>query len=144
MMFSFRKPKTQLSGEKWLAIIVVIWFALFPIAILSSFYYKYHQISTRAVVIHGKITELHPENHNSIKYEYTVSGRTYQGTSDGLADRGFNQDILIYYDPNDPSVSTLGSPGGLAIGMLFSIGFVAILGILSSVAVYFGGQRIRD
>ena len=64
----------------------------------------------------GVVTGLEPANHQAVRYKFDVSGNEYSGVGRaGYGNSEFcclsvGQNVIVYYDPADPSKSCLGIP----------------------------------
>jgi hypothetical protein len=67
----------------------------------------------------GVVRELEPGNHQTVRYEYEVGGRTYSGSGQaGFGNPEFTalflgQRVIVYYDPGNPGESCIGLPAEL-------------------------------
>lgn len=90
-------------------------------------------IATREQTTHGVITALEPANHNRFGYVFSVNGKTFtEWESPGKDRLNIGQQVLVYYDPLNPSKNALtefGDWGTNGLGpvpmMLFGVGAVA-------------------
>ena len=136
MLFSFRKSKRDIKSNLWGPLIITWWFAICLIIVLSCFWYKYNDLAAHALFTDARITELHPEIHNTVNYEFTISGKTYQGVGTG-ADKIPTPwpKMKIYFDARDPSNSIAENPASQARTVAISIVCVAALGVLVSALI---------
>jgi len=77
----------------------------------------------------GKITEIEPENHNSITYEYSVRGKTYVG-GDSRANefpKGIGKKLQVYYDTENPGSSSSTDPNYLVSNELSCVFLIIIV-----------------
>lgn len=96
----------------------------------------------KVLLIEGRIIEKQPQNRNNVKYAYEVGGIVYEGTG-GPGDRFETikpgDPITVYYDPQDPGFSLLGTSAfndlfaetllmsavfSVIAGSLFTLGFL--------------------
>ena len=90
-------------------------------------------IATREQTTQGVITAHEPANHNRFGYVFSVNGKTFTGwESPGKDGLNIGQQVLVYYDPLNPSKNALTEFGDLGTNglgpvpvMLFGIGAVA-------------------
>lgn len=87
------------------------------------------QFTEKGIAVYGKVTSKEPDNHQVVRYSYNVGDRRYTGA--GNAGRGnpnfdqiqIGQQIIVYYDSENPEKSILGYPQYYAstnhIGVLF-------------------------
>jgi hypothetical protein len=83
----------------------------------------------------GTVTAKQPENHATVRYEYSVASQAYSGVATflGPPNPPFQQlqvgrDVTVYYGLADPSKSALEDPRSLVLNELVSIAAAAILG----------------
>lgn len=111
------------------------------------------ELTTNGQSVYGQVLAKYPENHASISYSYVVDGVQYHGSgSAGFGNPPFDeikpgQDVVVIYDPADPSISYLGSPEAKLINQrtgkalfTFTMSFVWLL-ILS--IVYLVSRMIK-
>ena len=113
----------------------VLWFVL-VIAIAGGLgclnVPTYRQLVAYGVPGRATVVELLPANHNSLRYEYQVDGRTLQGQMQSwppnppLEQIKVGQTVVIYYDSAHPGVSVLGNPHGMLENKITSVGLAAI------------------
>ncbi len=60
-------------------------------------------------ITQGKPIEYEPDNHNKVKYEYFVAGQRYVGEASSGNDYKLGVSYPVYFDPNNPSLSFLGT-----------------------------------
>lgn len=71
---------------------------------------------THGIRGHGIVTALEPTDHQAVRYKFEASGKIYSGVGRaGFGNPEFcclslGQNVIVYYDPADPSVSSLGIP----------------------------------
>ena len=90
-------------------------------------------IATREQTTQGVITAHEPANHNRFGYVFSVNGKTFTGwESPGKDGLDIGKQVLVYYDPLNPSKNALTEFGDLGMNslgpvpmMLFGIGAVA-------------------
>jgi Protein of unknown function (DUF3592) len=70
----------------------------------------------RGVRGNGVVTALEPADHQAVRYKFDALGKTYSGVGRaGFGNPEFcclsvGQNVIVYYDPADPSESCLGIP----------------------------------
>jgi Protein of unknown function (DUF3592) len=90
--------------------------AVFVIVIGGANWPGLHRMTVRGVSGQATVIELHPEFHNTVRYEYHVAGQTFQGQMQSwkpnpdLQQLSVGQPLVIYYDPEYPEKSVLGNP----------------------------------
>ena len=107
---SFRVPATIK--------ILVLWFAgALAIAIpLYRLNMPHYLQLTSGIRGNGVVTALEPADHQTVPCKFDASGKTYSGVGRaGFGNPEFcylsvGQNVIVYYDPSDPSVSSLGIP----------------------------------
>ena len=69
----------------------------------------YSKIATREQTTTGVITAHDPPNHNRYGYRFVVDGKPYSGWEipHYLEERAIGQEVVVYYDPLDPTESAL-------------------------------------
>jgi len=90
-------------------------------------------IATREQTTQGVITAHEPANYNRFGYVFSVNGKTFTGwESPGKDGLDIGKQVLVYYDPLNPSKNALTEFGDLGMNslgpvprMLFGIGAVA-------------------
>ena len=60
-------------------------------------------------ITQGKPIEYEPDNHNRVKFEYLVDGKRYVGEASSGSDYELGATYPVHYDPNNPSLSFLGT-----------------------------------
>jgi hypothetical protein len=81
----------------------------------------------------GQVTALEPTNHQAVRYKYVVDSNEYTGR--GNAGHGnplfenmrVGQTVLVFYDPANPQLSSLGRPEARLYGNLWVAVMVAII-----------------
>jgi hypothetical protein len=115
---------------------VITWLvlaALFAVALGSINLRDYHRFLAQGVLGHATVTSLHPEFHNTVRYEYRVAGQTFHGQMQSwspnpeLQQLSVGQTLVIYYDPGHPEQSVLGDPKPMLENETISVGLAAIL-----------------
>jgi len=81
-------------------------------------------------ITQGKPIEYEPNNHNRVKYEYFVGGQRYVGEASSGSDYELGTPYPVYYDPQNPSLSFLGS---LPHSLRRNLRDLAILSLFSTV-----------
>ena len=98
---------------------VVIWLCVAAVAstaVGSAYWLSYHRMVLRYVSGQAAVVELHPEFHGTVRYEYHVGGRIFQGQTQPSAPNPAleqlrpGQSLVVFYDPEDPEKSVLGDP----------------------------------
>src|SRR5262245_17046407 len=88
----------------WIASTVV--FALIGVVVMD--WEKWHSLAKYGVATEGIVEDKEPENHNFIRYSYSVHANHYSGLgSAGGENPNFDQLIIgelvkVVYDPRDP------------------------------------------
>lgn len=76
----------------------------------------FHRLAERGVSEEAAVVELLPQYHNTVRYEYHVAGKTFQGQMGSRPPNppseqlGVGQSVVICYDPMHPEISVLGDP----------------------------------
>jgi hypothetical protein len=90
----------------------------------------------------GVIIGHDPGNHDSYQYTYSVAGRTFRAWEPGRANWHMGQQTTVYYDPLDPSESSLVDFSERSVEDAGPIP-VLVLGICGILA-YIGWQRYHN
>lgn len=101
---------------------------------------KYYRLSRSGRETIGKVVSKEREKHNTINLQYSVEGRTFE--SGGFAEavgRSFDtlsvgDQVVIYYDPDDPGKSTLGDPVGYLKTSLRGTLFISFIPLLAYIS----------
>ena len=94
---------------------------------------SYRRLAARGVSAQAKVVELLPNNHNTVRYEYRVAGRTFQGRMQSWQPNPpreqlrIGQQLVIYYNPDQPGESVLGDPTPILKNESISIGLAAVV-----------------
>jgi len=117
-------------------LIVAVWLALTGFSAVVGFLIinpmQDFDLSRRGVKTRGVVTILEPKNHEIVRYRYAVSGRDYEGSGHGgrgnaaFSNMTIGQDVIVFYDPTKPEISTLGYPERHLTVNLAGVVFVAI------------------
>jgi hypothetical protein len=115
---------------------MLTWFALtvvFTIGIGSLNWPAYHRMAVRGISGQATVIELHPEFHNTVRYEYRVAGQTFRGQMQSwgpnpeLRQLSVGQPLVIYYDSEHPETSVLGDPRPMLKNETVSVALAALL-----------------
>jgi hypothetical protein len=93
-----------------------------------------YRLSADGIPTQGVVTATEPQNHEIIRYSYKVGGQAYSGVGHGgngnpdFVSIRAGQQVLVYYDANNPQVSTLGYPKNQLQVNLTGIIFAALVG----------------
>jgi len=75
----------------------------------------------------GHVTAIEPTNHQIVRYSYIVGGKEYMGVGHGghgnprFEDIRVGQSVLVFYDPENPQLSSMGSPNAQVFGNLWVV-----------------------
>jgi hypothetical protein len=111
----------------WLVLAAVI-----TIGIGSLNWLSYLRLAMRGVLGQATAIELLPQIHNTVRYEYHVGERAFQGQmrswppNPPLEQLGVGQSLVIYYDPEHPEESVLGDPKPIFKNETISIALTAV------------------
>lgn len=90
---------------------------------------EYWKLDRAGELAAARITSVEPENHNSLRYTYTVGGALYEGIGSidnaGRAPIRPGGPVTIHYRPAEPAASCLGNPHALLINEVVSTGVPA-------------------
>ncbi len=112
----------------WLVLAVVI-----AIGIGSLNWPSYRRMALRGISGQATVIELLPKIHNTLRYEYHVAGRAFQGQMQSwspnplLEQLAVGQSVIIYYDPEHPEVSVLGDPNPMLKNETISVALAALV-----------------
>ena len=114
---------------------VLTWLSLACIVAVVAGYLElppYRRMDARGVPGTATVVELTPRFHNTLRYEYHVAERTFQGQMQSwipnppLERLRVGQSVVVYYDPENPSDSVLGDPKPMLENETISVAAVAI------------------
>src|SRR5207249_8134067 len=111
----------------WLLLVTML-----AIGIGSLNWPTYRRVAERGVSGQATVIELLPKNHNTVRYEYQVAGRTFKGQGSSwrpnppLEQLKVGQPLVIYYDPEHPEESVLGDPKPILENEVISIALTAV------------------
>ncbi len=112
----------------WLVLAVVIAIGVGSLTLLS-----YRRMAVRGASGQATVIELLPQIHNTVRYEYHVAGRTFQGQmqswspNPSLEQLAVGQSVFIYYDPEHPEASVLGDPKPMLKNETISVALAAFV-----------------
>jgi uncharacterized protein DUF3592 len=93
----------------------------------------YWRLASRSASADGVVVEALPEMHRMVRYRYVVEGRKYDGLAHSYPPNPpFEQlvegtTLTVYYDPQKPDRSVLGSPSELLKNETIPVTIAAIL-----------------
>src|SRR6266487_1811574 len=111
----------------WLIVAVAV-----AIGIGSLNWRSYRRMAGPGVSGQGTVIELRPKIHNTLRYEYHVAGRAFEGQMQSwppnppLEQLSVGQSLVIYYDPEHPEESVLGDPKPILKNETISIVLAAV------------------
>jgi len=102
---------------------VIIWASLTLVVALFGFVAAWgaSSITRHSAQTHGVVTQLFPQNHQSLQYNYTVAGKSYSGRAFGGTGRKIGEAVRVFFDQTHPSTSTLEAPDMPAIQSLGNV-----------------------
>ncbi len=82
--------------------------------VIGLIFFLYSSVSDQAIAgrehtTYGIIRAHEPANHNRFAYEFSVNGKPYTGWEIPAREYEIGQRVLVYYDPLDPTTSSLDS-----------------------------------
>jgi hypothetical protein len=92
----------------------------------------YHRIAMRGISGQAVVVELLPKIHQTVRYEYHIAERTFQGQmrswqpNPPIEQLKVGQPLVIYYDPERPEKSLLGDPRPILENETVSVALAAI------------------
>lgn len=116
----------------WNLLVALPW--VFGLAFLIQESRTERQIAGRQQTTSGIVTTHDPSNHNRYGYKFEVNGKTYTGwQSPGNDELAIGKQVIVFYDPQNPSRSALTDFHDLSISslgpvpmLLFGVGGVAV------------------
>ena len=93
----------------------------------------YHRMATVGVPGQATVVELLPNIHNTVRYEYRVDGRGFQGQMQSwrpnppLSQLTVGHPLVIYYDAQNPEDSVLGYPKAMLQNETISVALAALI-----------------
>ncbi len=111
----------------WLALVVLV-----GVGLGSLNWRAYRNLVARGVPCQALVIEIPPRAHGTVRYEYHVSGRTFEGQSQPrqpnrpLEQLEIGQTLTAYYDPKHPEISVLGDPDAILANETLSIVLAAL------------------
>jgi hypothetical protein len=114
---------------------VIIWLVLatvIAIGIGSLNWPVYRRLAEAGVSSQASVVELLPKIHNTVRYEYRVGGRIFEGRMQSwqpnppLEQLRVGQPLVIYYDPQHPAQSVLGNPKPMVQNETISVALAAV------------------
>jgi hypothetical protein len=127
------KTSRTWSHPSWWNLLVVLPWVL-GLAFLIQEARTESQIAGRQQTTSGMVTAHEPSNHNRYGYRFQVNGKTYDGwQSPGNDELAIGKQVIVFYDPQNPTRSALTDFHDLSISslgpvpmLLFGIGGVAL------------------
>jgi hypothetical protein len=115
--------------------LIVVWcLSTLLIAIASSAFFdvpKFYRLTRFGTPTNGEITDLEPLNHQSVVYRYVVANQSHvdRGHASDIGSKfdelSPGQQVAVFYDPQRPDVSCLGTPNGQLESVLILTAIVA-------------------
>ena len=93
----------------------------------------YRRLAAVGVPGQATVVELLPSIHNTVRYEYRVDGRGFQGQMQSwrpnppLPQLAVGHALVIYYDPQHPEDSVLGYPKPMLQNETISVALAAVI-----------------
>jgi Protein of unknown function (DUF3592) len=115
---------------------VLTWLSLACIVAVVAGYLdlpSYRRMAARGVPGSATVVELTPQFHNTLRYEYQVAERTFQGQMQSrtpnlpLERLRVGQSVVVYFDPANPSDSVLGDPKPMLANEIESVAVLAVV-----------------
>ena len=107
-----------------------------------------NRIADRGVRSGANVIGFFPKTHNSLRYEYNVAGRSFQGQSQPSTPNppavqlAIGSAVVIYYDPEKPEDSVLGDPKPILLNETISILLAATI-VPTFLVVVWAGRTSR-
>jgi hypothetical protein len=124
---------------------VFAWVALALVIALgggSLNWVSFRRLTAHGIMGQGVVLALTPEIHNTVRYEYYVDGRRFEGQTQlwppnpPLDRLRVGQSLIVCYDPEHPENSVLGNPIPILENETISIALAALLVPTSLVGVW--------
>jgi hypothetical protein len=122
----------------WNLLIALPW--IIGLVFLISSSVSDQAIASREQTTYGIIRTHEPENHNRFGYQFSVNGKPFTGWQIPMRDFTIGQRVLVYYDPLDPTKSSLDSFAGTTDRILGPAFFCAV-GTTAVVVIIFVRRR---
>ena len=109
-------------------------FALLGATVLD--WSKYQDLARHSVRTVGNVTAKEPDNHNFIRYSFSVDHNLFSGVGNAggenpsFDDLKVGDPVTVYYDPNNPDNSFLGDPKRQAASATAGLIFITVFGSL--------------
>jgi hypothetical protein len=111
----------------WLALTVAI-----ALGIGKLSWLEYRRLAVHGVRTQGLTIEILPMQHGTVRYEYHVDGRKFEGQTQPWPPNpewmSVGQTVVVYYDPEYPERSVLGDPRPILKNETISIALAALIG----------------
>lgn len=113
----------------WLILVIIGFIA----GIIITDGLQHYRLMSRGVEIQGRVTDKEPKQHNHVHYSYTVEKQTYNKI--GMASRSnppfekikIGDPLIVYYDPDEPSVSCSGNPESYFQDSVIGVAFLTVI-----------------
>jgi hypothetical protein len=106
--------------------------SLIAIGIGSLNWPAYRRMVSVGVLGQGRVVELLPKIHNTVRYDYRVGPRLFDGQMQSwqpnppLEQLRIGQPLVVYYDPEHPAESVLGNPKPMLQNERVSVALAAV------------------
>jgi hypothetical protein len=117
-------------------ILIMIWLILaliIAVGLGSLNTPTFWRLSKHASHCQGSVTEVTPDYHNTVRYQFTVNNRIYTGqTQTGMPNPPpqklrSGDALVVFFDPDAPGTSVLESPVALLKNEIISWGLAALI-----------------
>jgi hypothetical protein len=115
----------------WLGAVILVATGLSQITNLVKFY----RLARDGVATSGTITAIEPQNHSTVRYAYSVDGKSYAGEGQ-LGFLHTLREATVFYLPDRPYISCLGSPQDLLENEETFVSMVSLTFPTFALAVY--------
>jgi hypothetical protein len=112
----------------WLVIAATVAFVIGSLNVPHFYRLVMSGVQAKATVL-----ELTPQIHGSVRYEYLVGGRKFEGQrapwrpNPPMEQIKAGESLEIYYDPVSPAISVPGDPKPMLMNELISVGMACLL-----------------
>jgi Protein of unknown function (DUF3592) len=124
----------------WLAVAAVTYLVVGSVNLR-----KFGHLAVVGVFVQGRVVDVLPDQHGSVRYVYSVAGRNYSGQMQprppnrGLGELSRGDTLVVYYDPTQPQESVLGDPRQMLTTERMIVGMATVIlptGLLMSMRWY--------
>jgi hypothetical protein len=130
-----RRVARDWNPPSWKALLVTLPWVV-GLAFFSYSFIVQRAIAGRQQITAGVIRTHDPANHNSFGYEFSVNGKLYVGSQIPSREYKIGHQVLVYYDPRDPTTSSLDSFTRAADQSLGPVFFCSLFAVATIVVIF--------